>query len=419
MLEEDALALLRANLVKGNGYLYTCPDRTKYQHQWLWDSCFHAIVWSNFDVEVAKQELTTLTSKQFGNGMLSHMLYWRDAKGLFPKLMDMTGRRLWPVKDRSMITQPPVIARAVEAVYERSGDKKFVEFILEPVIKFYEWLHGERTDRDNLVFIINPWESGMDDTPKWDAVFGIKSMQKAKMLMSYMKLIKECNRVSWNMEEIKKLDIFVVKDVSFNAIYVLGLNSLARLCDLTGRQEDAKVFRERAEKTTESLIKKCWHSRSSFFCDLYSSGDKTIEELTVTGLFPIALEGIGKDKTDALVSEHLLNKEEFWARYPIPSVSLSSKKFSPRGGAPSLWRGTTWVNCNWYVVNGLLKHGYTDTAKEISKRTLEMVEKSGFREHYNPLTGEGYGAKNFGWSTLAVEMENFSRKKPQINTDEP
>jgi len=197
-----------------------------------------------------------------------------------------------------------------------------------------------------------------------------------------------------------------VKDVSFNVIYVLGLNSLANLCDLTGRKEDAEKFRERAEKTTESLFKKCWHSRSSFFYDLYSSDDKTIEELTVTGLFPIALENIEKDNVDALVNEHLLNEEEFWAKYPVPSVSLSSRKFSPKGGAPSLWRGTTWINCNWYIVNGLLRHGYAGVAKEISKRTLEVVEKSGFREHYNPLTGEGYGAKNFGWSTLAVEIKN-------------
>jgi glycogen debranching enzyme len=313
------------------------------------------------------------------------------------------------VKDRSVITQPPVIARAVEIVYERSQDRKFLEFMLEPVIKFYEWLHRERTDKDNLVFIINPWESGMDDITKWDTVFGIKGMQKAKMLIMYMKLIKECNRVSWDIEEIKKLDIFVVKDVSFNVIYILGMNSLASLCDLTGRKEDAKKFRERAEKTTESLIRKCWHSHSSFFYDLYSSNDKMVEELTVTGLFPIALENTGKDKTDALVNEHLLNKEEFWSEYPIPSVSLSSKKFSPKGGAPSLWRGTTWINCNWYIVNGLLRHGYAGVAKEISKRTLEMVEKSGFREHYNPLDGMGYGAKNFGWSTLAVEMEEKSR----------
>jgi len=32
------------------------------------------------------------------------------------------------------------------------------------------------------------------------------------------------------------------------------------------------------------------------------------------------------------------------------------------------------------------------------------VSRSGFREYYNPLTGTGYGARGFAWSTLIVDM---------------
>ena len=34
----------------------------------------------------------------------------------------------------------------------------------------------------------------------------------------------------------------------------------------------------------------------------------------------------------------------------------------------------------------------------------ELVEKSGFREQYNPYNGKPYGAKGFGWSTLIVDL---------------
>jgi hypothetical protein len=32
------------------------------------------------------------------------------------------------------------------------------------------------------------------------------------------------------------------------------------------------------------------------------------------------------------------------------------------------------------------------------------VEKQGLREFYEPYTGEGLGAVDFGWSTLAAEL---------------
>jgi hypothetical protein len=32
------------------------------------------------------------------------------------------------------------------------------------------------------------------------------------------------------------------------------------------------------------------------------------------------------------------------------------------------------------------------------------VERSGWREYYNPLTGEGMAARGFGFATLLVEL---------------
>ena len=33
-----------------------------------------------------------------------------------------------------------------------------------------------------------------------------------------------------------------------------------------------------------------------------------------------------------------------------------------------------------------------------------MVERSGFREYYNPFTAEGFGSRDHSWSTLVVDM---------------
>jgi len=33
-----------------------------------------------------------------------------------------------------------------------------------------------------------------------------------------------------------------------------------------------------------------------------------------------------------------------------------------------------------------------------------MMAKGGIREFYDPLTGEGQGARDFGWSTLVLDL---------------
>ena len=35
---------------------------------------------------------------------------------------------------------------------------------------------------------------------------------------------------------------------------------------------------------------------------------------------------------------------------------------------------------------------------------LKLIEKSGFREYYNPFSGEGYGAEDFTWAGLILDM---------------
>jgi neutral trehalase len=69
-----------------------------------------------------------------------------------------------------------------------------------------------------------------------------------------------------------------------------------------------------------------------------------------------------------------------------------------------LWRGPTWINTNWFIVKGLRKHGYEREADKIVERMVEMVQREGFKEYYNPETGEGYRRENFGWSTLVLDL---------------
>ncbi|QQR91343.1 MAG: hypothetical protein IPJ88_06355 [Myxococcales bacterium] len=52
--------VLRNNEMSTQGFRYTRPAPHVYKQQWLWDSCFHAIVYRHFDPEMAWAELKSL-----------------------------------------------------------------------------------------------------------------------------------------------------------------------------------------------------------------------------------------------------------------------------------------------------------------------------------------------------------------------
>jgi hypothetical protein len=51
-------------------------------------------------------------------------------------------------------------------------------------------------------------------------------------------------------------------------------------------------------------------------------------------------------------------------------------------------------------------NGHQDFAERLLTSLKKIIQLSGFREYYNPFTGQGYGAKHFTWSGLVVDMMN-------------
>ena len=89
--------------------------------------------------------------------------------------------------------------------------------------------------------------------------------------------------------------------------------------------------------------------------------------------------------------------------FPIPSVPVNSEWFNPI----SYWQGPTWINMNWLIIEGLKNYGFNDHAKILTKKTLELVEHSGFSEYFNPIDGSPLGVDNFSWTAaLSIDLLN-------------
>jgi glycogen debranching enzyme len=129
---------------------------------------------------------------------------------------------------------------------------------------------------------------------------------------------------------------------------------------------------------------------------------------TIAALAPLALPDLPEDIGRRLVEEHLLDPERFWSPVPPPSVSLQEPSFSvnDRGllRQRRYWRGPTWVNAAWLCWLGLVRLGYDQAAADLADRIGAAVAAAGLREYYAPCTGAGMGARDFGWSSLVLEL---------------
>src|SRR5690606_19684812 len=142
------------------------------------------------------------------------------------------------------------------------------------------------------------------------------------------------------------------------------------------------------------------------------SSNQKIKVLTPTAFFPSVLNEIPDSITRSVIETHLINGSKFRVRYPLPSLAVNHGAFEPRE-SKYLWRGPTWVVNNWFLHQYLMEKGYDEQCLMLIDSIRELVVKSGFREYYNPFTGAGYGATDFTWSCLLVDMMRARRKYEQ------
>ena len=410
-LKEDAFKLLLSNKKQGysknlkRNYFYISPDAIHY-YQWFWDSCFHAIVMSEFNVDFAIREIDALLSCQLENGFIPHIIFWKW------KLSDRFSFRKWWKKETypesrcfTAEIQPPVLGITIKRIFKKTKDIEFLKYYLPKVQKYFDYLKEERDpDKDFLISIITPMESGMDVAPQFDIPFGNFENAPVFTKRKISDMLKKYKKINWNLEKIFNLDIFNFEDVAANTIYLLSLEALSYLWSFIDKEKSSEL-KNFYHEAKSKIIEKFWDDEDKIFYGIYHKKGKEFKAKikTIASLFPLCLD-IPERYVNALV-DHLLNEKEFWCPYPIPSVSMDEESFGPLTDTRFIWRGTVWINTNWFIGKGLLRHGKNKIYEKLKDKTIELVEKYGFCEFYDPFTGKpGRAMRNFGWSTLAIDL---------------
>lgn len=360
----------------GVRYSYTRPSPSRYPWQWYWDSCFAAIVWRRFSDERPRDELESLLNAMRDDGFIGHVVFW-DQPLSFKRLVyyNVTSRHA----EMTGTIQPPLLAWAWKiAVGDPAAEPR--------IARHHAWLRANRDlEGDGLLWLVQPDESGLDSSPKFDPVWG--RLRHASY--GFPLLVARNRQLGWDARRIRDRGWPILCEVMTNVLW-----GLARLAN-------------GEPSITPALVDRLWDERTGLFLDEVQPGGARPSISTWAALSPLALPDLPDEIGHRLVQEHLLDPNRYWLPNPPPSVSAAEPTFEPNKGPGwklRYWRGPTWVNAAWMLSLGLRRLGYEAEAKHMADRCAALVMDHGLREYYDPFTGEGLGARDFAWTSLILEM---------------
>ena len=399
-LDAAARAILRMNDRGG----YTVPTDGLYPYQWNWDSAFAAMGFADFDVSRGWDELDTLLSGQWENGMVPHILFHQIDPGYFP------GPDVWggvgPLPS-SGISQPPIAATMARMVYDKDpaiGAQRFAP-MFDRMVAWHGWFMDWRLDR-GAVCITHPWEAGRDNAPDWDGAMAAltpegvgeyhrrdtshvdSAMRPTKADYDrYIWLVQRGARLKWDDAALLADTPFRVADPTMTFTLLRAHRDLAALGQALGRDtsqiEGWIVTLETGAETlwnaelgsydARDAVSGEWAgsiSNASFLC--WYAG---LDHPEMRALLPKVMEGM---------------------RYGIPSCDPRSPKFD----GMRYWRGPVWGIMNMLAGMGMEDFAMPE-AEALRKNTADLIADHGFSEYFDPRDGSPAGGQSFTW-TAAV-----------------
>ena len=370
-LDERARRILGAAWRRDGDAGYCVPNATTYPWQWLWDSCFHAVVWAHLGDERAGLELAAALADQDEDGFVPHIRY---AGGPTPHAA------FWGRPTTSSITQPPMYGHAVAEVLA-AGLPVADDVVDRATAGLRFLLRRRRRSAGGLVELCHPWESGCDDSPRWDgALAGVWTVDGWRAAKG--SLLETVVRTPGGAPIANPA--FAVGSVGFSAL--VGWNAL-ELSRVTADEDLVAAARELAE-----AIDARWDDDLCTWVDDGPTAGGSGRVRTHDALLPLLLV----DRPQARAQ--LTDPGALGAPYGPRQVHRAEPTYDPTG----YWRGSAWPQLTYLSWRAARWAGDGGSAASFQKSLSGAVLRNGFAEHWSPESGEGLGASPQSWSALAA-----------------
>jgi hypothetical protein len=326
---------------------YTVPNAVAYPFAWLWDSCFHAVIWAALgdDTRALAELAHVFRCQDERTGFVPHIDYQRDPDHL---------RDFWGQSGASTITQPPMYGHTIVELRRRGI--AVPDEVVERAVLGVQYFLRDRRHRSGLVAVTHPWETGCDDSPRFD---------------------------HWGADDVTRW--YAVKGALVTAPEVGAFDcapvSLTALVAWNGALLDIDT-----DDLVAALAAR-WDVGARTWVDAGASEHSSGRARTLEALLPLLVI----DQPGAI--EQVTDPSAYGAPYGPRGVHRAEPSF----GARRYWRGPVWPQLAYLLWLA---------GADIAETTVRGALVSGLAEYWDADDGTGLGAIPQSWSGLALLMED-------------
>lgn len=366
---------------------YCVPNATVYPFRWLWDSCFHAVVWAHLGRgDRAREEIAHVFHQQDDLGFIPHIDYSRD-----PTMH----ASFWGRAGASSITQPPMYGHAIAELVRCGVDvpdeivhkaRLGLEFLLR---------HRRRDPATGLVTVVHPWETGADNSPRWDhwcaPTFDLDRWFDVKGSLLHTVERSPSGAPIAN-------PAFGAAPVGFNAL--LAFNGI-ELAAILG--DDAAVVASARDLVAPLAAR--WDDVPATWVDGGAAARGSGRAATLDALLPVL---VLDDDHAGEAAAQLIDPAAHGATYGPTGVRRDDPTFAP----DEYWRGSAWPQLTYLHWVAARRRGDVRLAADLGSSLVTGATRSGYAEHWHPDDAAPLGARPQSWTALAAVVSSAAEGAP-------
>jgi putative isomerase len=309
----------------------------------------------------------------------------------------------WKSFDRS---EPPVGSITVLGLYQKFGDRWFLEEAFPALLRWNRWWAQHRDMDGYLVWGSdgqNPpgnldddsrgtrfgaiLESGLDNSPMYDsAAYDLRT------------------------------HLLQFADVGLMSMYIADCDALAVIAETLHRVDEARELRARSTSYRRKL-QTLWSPHAGIFLNKDLHTGALSNRLSPTNFYPMLARAASPAQAQTMVQKHLLNQNEFWGEWVIPSIARDDPAFHDQ----NYWRGRIWGPMNYLVYLGLRNYDDAEARSGFAEKSYalflkEWHDKGHVHENYNAILGTGDDVENsdrfYHWGALLGYIQYLEKVDP-------
>ncbi|MEI6752276.1 MAG: trehalase family glycosidase [Paludibacter sp.] len=343
------------------------PSHAHFLGYWAWDSWRHSFVLARFAPELAKNQIRAMFDYQTDDGMIIDCIFSDK------------------IKNNQLDTKPPLAAWAVMEVFNQTKDTAFIKEMFPKLVKYNQWWYKNRDHNQNGICEFGStngktqpakWESGMDNAIRFDSANVVKN-----------------NNSAWSFDQ---------ESVDLNSFLVLENNILKQMAMLINKPYTQVVDGNKMDNYFFDSSKGYYYDRK------FNGNFVNIEGCE--GFTPMWVKMSSKENAQSVVKMYQ-KANKFSSFIPFPSVCIDEPNYTYNG----YWRGPIWLDQVYFGISGLRNYGYKKEADKYTEQVFTRLNgissDAPIYENYDPKTGEGLRAPQFGWSAVHLLLLYWEYKR--------